>query len=303
MRVFVAGGSGAVGRRLVPLLVERGHQVTATTRTPAKAAGIAAAGAEPVVVDALDAEAMRAAVAAARPEVVVHQLTALSGDLDWRHFDRMFAQTNELRTRGTDILLAAAGATGARVVAQSFFSVLLEEPPAVMRPTVDAMRYLERAVTESGGTVLRYGAFYGPGTSLAADGEQVALIRKRMFPVIGRGEGVTSFVHVDDVAAATAAAVEREVAGTFDVVDDEPVEARVWLPYLAEALGAPAPRRLPVWLAKLVAGEAIVAMSTRTRGTSNAEAKRALGWEPLWPTWRDGFRRGLADEPALEAAA
>ncbi|HET7567556.1 MAG TPA: NAD(P)-dependent oxidoreductase [Gaiellaceae bacterium] len=307
MRVFLAGGTGAVGRRLVPLLVQHGHEVTATTRTPAKAAALAEQGATPAVLDALDADAVRDAVAAAGPEVVVHQLTALSGDLNWRRFDETFAATNELRTRGTDILLEAAARVGARrFVAQSFFSVTMPDPPASLRSTVEAMRHLERAVSAADGlegVVLRYGGFYGPGTSLAADGEQVAAVRRRMFPVIGDGSGRMSFVHIDDVASATLAAIESDVTGTFDIVDDEPAPSSEWLPCLAAAVGAPPPRRLPVWLARLVAGDAIVAMSTRIPGLSNAEAKRALGWTPRWPSWREGFRHGLSEDGAWEGLA
>jgi nucleoside-diphosphate-sugar epimerase len=307
MRVFLAGGSGAVGRRLVPLLVARGHEVTATTRTPAKAGLLAELGAEPAVVDALDAEEVRAAVEAARPEVVVDQLTALSGDLNWRRFDEAFEPTNRLRTRGTDVLLEAARLAGTRrFVAQSFFSALMADPPPSVRPTVEAMRYLERAVgaaDEPAGVVLRYGAFYGPGTSVAEDGKQVELVRRRMFPVVGDGGGVWSFVHIDDVASATLLAVESDATGVLDVVDDEPARADDWLPFLARTVGAPPPRHLPVWLVRLTAGEAIVAMSTRTRGTSNADAKRALGWEPRWTSWRDGFVHGLSKRGAWDGVA
>lgn len=307
MRVFVAGGTGAIGRRLVPLLADRGHAVTATTRAQAKAALLAELGAEPAVVDALDGDAMRAAVVAARPEIVVHELTALSGDLNWRKFDETFAATNELRTRGTDILLDAARAAGARrLVAQSYFAITMDAPPPSVRPTVDAMRHVERAVLSApdlDGVVLRYGGFYGPGTSLGADGSQVEMVRKRFFPIVGDGSGVMSFVHVDDAAAATLAAVESDVTGVLDVVDDEPAPTAEWLPYLAEAVGAPPPRRLPVWLARLVAGDAAVAMTTQVRGSSNAEAKRALGWQLRWPTWREGFRHGLDERGAWEGLA
>jgi 2-alkyl-3-oxoalkanoate reductase len=307
MRVFLAGGSGAVGKRLVPLLAHHGHEVTATTRTPAKAGLIVELGATPVVVDALDAAALRAAVLDAKPEVVVHQLTALSGQLNWRKFDETFAVTNELRTRGTDTLLEAAREAGTRrFVAQSFFSVTMEDPPASMRSTVDAMRHLERAVTSAEGiegVVLRYGGFYGPGTSLAEDGEQFVAVRKRQFPLVGDGSGVTSFIHIDDVATATLAAIESDAVGVFDVVDDDPAPASEWLPYLAETIGAPPPRRVPVWLAKLVAGEVAVALSTRFGGVSNAETKRALGWEPRWSSWRDGFRHGLSEAGAWEGLA
>lgn len=307
MRVFLAGGSGAVGRRLVPLLVERGHEVKATTRTPAKAALLTELGAEPAVVDLLDAGATLAAVRDARPDVVVHQLTALAGDLDFRHFDDSFAATNALRTRGTDLLLEAAWAAGAgRFVAQSYFSVLMEAPPASMRRTVAALRHLEHAVTTApglDGVVLRYGAFYGPGTSLGEGGEQIELLRKRRYPVIGDGAGEWSFLHIDDAARAAVRAIESAATGIFDVVDDEPARVAEWLPYLATAVGAPAPRRVPAWLGRLAAGDAIVAMSTSIRGTSNDAAKRELGWQPLWPTWRKGFLCGLSERGAWEATA
>jgi nucleoside-diphosphate-sugar epimerase len=295
MRVFVAGGTGVVGRSLVPLLVERGHDVTATTRTPAKAEELRALGAEPVVVDALDPAALRRVVLDAQPETLVHQLTALSG-IDYRRFDRSFATTNALRTHATDALLASAREAGTRrFVAQSYFSATMPDPPSAMRATVAAMRHLERAVTTADvdGLVLRYGGFYGPGTSLALDGEVVELLRKRRYPIVGDGAGVWSFVHIDDVAEATVAAVEADEVGILDIVDDVPAPVSEWLPALADAVGAPPPQRVPVWLGRLLAGDAVVAMSTRLRGTTNAEARDALGWSPRWPSWRDGFRRGL----------
>jgi nucleoside-diphosphate-sugar epimerase len=304
MRVFIAGGTGVVGRGLVPLLVERGYEVTATTRTPGKVELLRRLGAEAVVVDALDEAALHRAVLAARPEVVVHQLTALAG-IDYRRFDESFATTNELRTRGTDALLAAAREAGARrIVAQSYFSVTLPDPPAAMQRTVEAMRHVESTVTgaeDLQGLVLRYGGFYGPGTSLAVDGEVVELLRRRRYPIVGDGGGVWSFVHADDVATATLAAVESNATGTLDVVDDEPAAVAEWLPALADAVGAPSPRRVPVWLGRLLAGDAIVAMSTALQGTSNVEAKRVLDWSPRWPSWREGFRRGLGDPEAAAA--
>jgi nucleoside-diphosphate-sugar epimerase len=304
MRIFIAGGTGVVGRGLVPLLAARGHEVTATTRTPGKIELLRRLGAEPVVVDGLDEEALRLAVLAAEPEVVVHQLTALSG-IDYRRFDASFTTTNELRTRGTDALLAAALEAGARrLVAQSYFSVTLPDPPGAMRSTVEALRHVERTVAEAEGLtgcVLRYGGFYGPGTSIAEDGEVVALLRKRRYPIIGDGGGVWSFVHVDDVAAATLAAAESDVTGVLDVVDDDPAPVREWLPALAQAVGAPEPRRVPLWVGRLLAGEAIAAMSTTLRGTSNEETKRVLGWTPRRPSWREGFRHGLG-EPEVAAA-
>jgi nucleoside-diphosphate-sugar epimerase len=314
MRIFVAGATGALGRRLVPLLVERGHQVTAMTRTPAKAAGLRAAGAEPVVADALDREAVLGAVTAARPEVVVHEVTALAAMTSFRKFDREFALTNRLRTEGTDHLLAAGRAVGARrFVAQSYAGwpnartggpvkdetdPLDPDPPRKLRAALAAIRHLERAVTGitwGEGLVLRYGGFYGPGTSLSLEpgAAMVEPIHRRQFPLIGDGGGVWSFVHIEDAATATVAAVERGRAGIYQVVDDEPAPVREWLPVLAEALGAKPPRRVPRWLGRLLAGEAATVMLTEVRGASNAKAKRELGFQPRWPSWRLGFAKGL----------
>jgi nucleoside-diphosphate-sugar epimerase len=308
MRVFVAGATGALGRRLVPQLLQRGHEVVGTTRTPPKAGELRAAGAESLVLDVLDAGAVMAAVTAARPDVVVHEATALSGDLDLRRFEQAFAQTNRLRTEGTEHLLAAAIEAGAvRFVAQSYAGwpsartggpVKTEEdpldpdPPAAMRSTLDAIRQLEAVVTgaaELTGVALRYGGFYGPGTSLWASGEHVEQVRKRRFPVVGDGGGVWSFIHIDDAASATVAAVERGEAGIYNVVDDEPARVAEWLPYLAQILGAPSPRHVPAWVGRLLAGEHMVAMMTEVRGSSNAKAKRELGWEPRYSSWREGF--------------
>jgi nucleoside-diphosphate-sugar epimerase len=312
MRIFVAGATGALGRRLVPLLVERGHQVTAMTRTAGKAAGLRAAGAEPVVADALDREAVLRAVTAARPEVVVHQLTALASTTSMRRFDQGFALTNRLRTEGTDHLLAAARAAGARrFVAQSFAGwpfarvggpvkteddPLDPDPPAELRRTLDAIRHLEAAVLGAEGiegVVLRYGGFYGPGTSAGEGGYLLEDLRRRRIPIVGAGTGVWSFVHIDDAAAATAAAVERGAPGVYQIVDDDPAPVAEWLPALAAAVGAPPPRRVPVWLARLVAGEHVVVLMTEARGASNAKARRELGWRPVWRSWRQGFRDGL----------
>jgi nucleoside-diphosphate-sugar epimerase len=315
MRVFVAGGTGVVGRRLVPELVARGHEVVATTRTPDRTGLLRSLGAEPVVLDGLDADAVGNAVAAAEPEVVVHQMTALAGALrDLRRFDAAFAPTNALRTRGADNLLSAAVASGARrFVAQSFTGwtnapgpglateddPLHPAPPAGQRETLAAIAYLERAVLAAPleGVVLRYGMFYGPGAS----DDVVSEVRRRRFPLVGDAAGVWSFVHADDAAAATVLAVERGAPGLYNVVDDEPAPVAEWLPYLAGVVGAKPPRRVPAALARLAAGEAAVAMSTRSRGCSNAKARRELGWEPRWRTWREGFRGGLT-EPAAPAA-
>lgn len=324
MKVFVAGATGVLGRRLVPMLVEAGHEVTGMTRTPAKAGLLRELGATPVVADALDAGAVARAVAESGPDVVVNQLTALSGSLDPRHFDRDFAATNRLRTEGTDILLAAAQAARARrFIAQGFAgwpasrvggpvkgedAPLDDDPPAAFRAMLAALRHLEDAVTGADGLeglVLRYGGFYGPGTTLSLDpvGDHVKAVRARQFPLVGDGAGVWSFIHVDDAAAATAAAVDRGGRGVYNVVDDDPAPVRDWLPFLAAALGAPPPRRFPRWLARLLAGEAVTIMMTEVRGASNGKAKRELGWAPSYESWRRGFVEGLgAAAPASWAA-
>lgn len=307
LRIFIAGATGVLGRRLVPQLVERGHHVTGSTRH--SAATVSELGAEPAVVDPLDAATLREAVLRARPDVVVHQLTAL-GDLKFgRNFDKTFAMTNRLRTEGTDNLLAAARAAGARrLVWQSYAgwpvardgdavkgedAPLDPEPPADARESLAAIKYLEAVVTEAGGTVLRYGGFYGPGTSLTEGGEHAELLRKRRFPVGGNGAGVWSLVHIDDAAAATVAAIETGTPGIFNVVDDEPARASELVPGLAAAFGAPPPRRLPGWLVRLLAGEQMYSMMTCIRGASNAKAKRELGWRPAH-SWRElGLRDSL----------
>ena len=320
MKVFVAGATGVLGRALVPQLVARGHEVVGMTRSASKQDGLRALGARAVVVDALDPDAVAEAVASAEPEVIVHQLTALSGKLsarDMRHPDRSSAanMTNRLRTEGTDHLLAAGHAVGARrFVAQSFGAFRFArtggpvqteadpldptDPPAALRTVQAAYVYLERAVTtiEWGeGLALRYGGFYGPGTSisLAPDAVMAAPIRRRRFPIVGDGGSVFSHVHVDDAAAATAVAVERGRPGVYNIVDDEPAPVREWLPVLASALGAKPPIRVPRWLARLLAGEAATAMMTEAKGASNAKAKRELGWQLRYPSWRQGFAQGL----------
>ncbi|MGW0413803.1 NAD-dependent epimerase/dehydratase family protein [Streptomyces collinus] len=310
MRVFVAGGSGVLGRRLVPQLVARGHQVTATTTSAARLGLVRRLGATGVVMDGLDAESVAEAVAAARPDAVVHQMTAISmahaGKPDIKHPDRWFAKTNRLRREGTDHLLAAAAATGVpHVVAQGYASwngireggpVKTEEDPldllegTAAQAGLETLRYAEDAVLRAGGAVLRYGAFYGPG----AIDDQVELVRKRQYPLVGRGTGYSSWVHLDDAAGATVLAVERKARGVFNVVDDEPAPASEWLPWLAACAGAKRPRRVPVWLARLLAGDQAVVMMTEGRGFSNAKAKRELGWEPRHPSWRQGFEEELA---------
>ncbi len=305
MRVFVAGGTGVIGRRLVPLLVGRGHQVTATTTSPGKLGLVEELGAEAVVMDGLDAVSVGEAVAAARPDAIVHQMTAIAGKPDMKHMDRWFATTNRLRTEGTDHLLAAAEATGvSHVVAQSYAGwngirrggwVKTEEDPldpaegTTARPVMEAIRHLEDMVVKAGGAALRYGGLYGPG----ATDDQVELVRKRQFPLVGDGTGYSSWVHVDDAASATVLAVEQQAKGVFNIVDDEPAPASEWLPYLAACAGAKPPLRIPTWLARLLAGEVAVTMMTEGRGFSNAKARRELGWEPRYPSWRQGFREGL----------
>jgi 2-alkyl-3-oxoalkanoate reductase len=312
MRVFVAGATGALGRRLVPLLVAGGHQVTAMTRRVGRTMELYAAGAEPVVADALDRDAVLAAVTAARPEAVVHQLTDLAGVTSMRRFDQGFAATNRLRTEGTDHLLEGARAAGAsRFVAQSFAGwpfarvggpvkteddPLDPDPPAELRRTLDAIRHLESAVVgaeDLEGIVLRYGGFYGPGTSAGEGGYMLDDLRRRRFPVIGAGTGVWSFVHIDDAATATLAALERGAPGIYQIVDDDPAPVSAWLPALAAAAGARPPRQVPTWLARLLAGEHAVVLMTEVRGASNAKARRELGWRPAHASWRQGFRTGL----------
>ena len=320
MKVFVAGATGAIGRALVPQLVARGHEVVGMTRSASKQDLLRSLGARPVVADALDPDAVAQAVASAEPEAIVHQLTALSGPMslrEARHPDRAAAaiMTNRLRTEATDHLLAAGRAVGVtRVVAQSFGAFRFartggavqteadplgpEDPPAAMRTAQAAYLYLERAVTTitwGEGLALRYGGFYGPGTSvsLAPDAEMTAPIRKRRFPIVGDGGGVFSYVHIEDAAAATALAVERGRPGVYYVVDDEPAPQREWLPVLAGALDAKPPRRVPRWLGRLAAGEPATAMMTEARGASNAKAKRELGWTPRYASWRQGFAQGL----------
>lgn len=305
MRVFVAGGAGVLGRRLVPQLVARGHEVTATTTSAGKLGFLDQLGAEGIVMDGLDAGSVAEAVAGARPDVVVHQMTAIAGKPDIKHMDRWFARTNRLRTEGTDHLLAAAAAEGvSHVVAQSYASwngeqaggwVKTEQAPlnlmpgTVASPGMEAIQHLEAAVLKADGAVLRYGGLYGPG----ATDDQVELIRKRQFPLVGDGAGHSSWVHLDDAASATVLAIERKVTGVFNIVDDDPAPASEWLPYLAECAGAKRPMRVPVWLARLLAGQAAVLMMTEGRAFSNAKAKHELGWQLRYPSWREGFKAEL----------
>ena len=312
MRVLLAGATGALGRRLLPKLIDAGHDVVGTTRSAEKLAGLEAAGAQGVVMDGLDRTSVGQAVAGTEPEVVIHQLTALSTMGNLKKFDEEFAETNRLRTTGTDHLLAASRAAGAkRFIAQSYTgwpnertgdrikdetSPLDPTPTAVSARTVDAIRYLEETVTSATdmeGLVLRYGSFYGPGTGLANGGVLLKMVAKRKLPVVGGGAGVWSFCHIDDAASATLAAVTRGAPGVYNIVDDEPSEVAEWLPYLAKAIGAKPPMRLPAWLAKPMIGNHGISMMTQVRGSSNAKAKAELGWSLMYPSWRDGFRNGL----------
>jgi nucleoside-diphosphate-sugar epimerase len=300
MRVFVAGASGAIGSRLVAQLVERGHEVIGTSRSAGNAERVRALGGEAIALDLLDARAVRKAVLESRPDAIVHQATALADVRFSRNFDRTFAQTNRLRIEGTDALLAAAREAGVRrFVAQSFASAryareggpvkteddrLDPSPVASTRETNAAMRHLDQALTYAGGIALRYGGFYG-----ASNDALLAPVRKRQFPIVGDGGGVSSFIHLDDAAAATVLALDHDGAGIYNIVDDDPAPVREWLPVLANVLGAKPPRHFPRWLARLFAGEAAVMMGTESRGASNAKAKRELGWEPRYPSWRQGF--------------
>ena len=310
MRVFVAGGSGVIGRRLVPQLVARGHEVTATTTIAARTNQLEQLGAVAVVMDGLDAASVGEAVAAARPEAIVHQMTAISpthsGKPDLKHMDRWFATTNRLRSEGTDHLLAAAQATGVRhLVAQSFGAwngireggwVKTEDDPLDPEDGTAAhggrmaIGHVEGAVAAAGGAALRYGGLYGPG----ATDDQVELVRKRQFPLVGGGTGYCSWVHLDDAASATVLAIEQHATGVYNIVDDEPAPASEWLPYLAQCAGAKRPMRVPKWLARLIAGDVAVTMMTEGRGFSNAKAKRELGWQLRYPSWRQGFKQALA---------
>jgi nucleoside-diphosphate-sugar epimerase len=314
MKVFVVGASGAIGTRLVPQLIDRGHEVIGTYRSPGNAERLRALGANPIGVDLLDRRAVRKAVLEAEPDAIVHQATALADVAFSRNLDRTFAQTNRLRREGTDVLLAAAREAGvSRFVAQSFASfryvreggpVKSEDDPldptpvAGMEGTAAAMNYLDKAVTDAGGIALRYGGFYG-----AANDGLVGPVRKRQFPIVGDGGGVFSFIHLDDAAAATVLALDHVGPAIYNIVDDEPAPVHEWLPVLADALGAKPPRRFPVRLARLFAGGAAVMMGTNARGASNAKAKRELGWTLRYPSWRQGFAEVYGKPTPSTAAA
>ena len=308
MKIFIAGATGAVGRPLVSACIKAGHSVIGLTRTPVKADLIRAMGAEPAVADGLDASAISAVMDSARPDAVIHEMTSLAGTTDLRNFDRTFAGSNRLRTRGTDILLAAARESGVRrFIAQSYCGwpyarggeaikteadALDPDPPAELRATLEAIRYVEKTVTGSAnpeGIVLRYGSFYGPGTGMM-ERAMLDQIRKRRTPLIGDGAGWWSFVHVEDAAAATLQALEHGKPGSiYNIVDDDPAQVREWLPALAEIVGAKRPFHLPAWIARIVAGEHLVTMMTQVRAGSNRKARTEFGWQPRHPSWREGF--------------
>jgi 2-alkyl-3-oxoalkanoate reductase len=313
MRVLVTGASGAIGTRLVPQLIDAGHEVIGTHHSPASTELVRTLGAKPLRLDVLDAGAVHKAVLENEPEAIVHQATALANLKFGRNFDKMFAQTNALRTNGTDALLAAAREAGVRrFIAQSFASYryareggpvkteddpLDPDPLPTTRESQAAMRYLDQAVTDAGGVALRYGGFYG-----AANDGLVGPVRKRQFPIVGDGGGISSFIHLDDAASATVLALEHEGPAIYNIVDDDPAPVREWLPVLAQALGAKPPRRVPRWLARLVAGEAAVMIGTEARGASNAKAKRELGWTLRYPSWRHGFAEVYGKPTATVAA-
>ena len=308
MRVLVVGASGAIGTRLVPQLIERGHEVTGTSTSSEKTERVRALGAKAIVLDLLDPRAVRTAVLEAQPDAIVHQATALAEVTFSKNLDRSFAATNRLRREGTDALLAAAREAGVhRFVAQSYASMryaraggwvkneddpLDATPVAGMAETLAAMTYLDRAVTDAGGIALRYGGFYG-----ADNDGMIGPVRKRQFPIVGSGDGVSSFIHLDDASAATVLALEHDGPDIYNIVDDEPAPVREWLPVLAEALDAKPPRHFPVWLARLFAGEAGVMLGTEARGATNAKAKRELGWMLRYPSWRQGFPAVYAQAP------
>jgi 2-alkyl-3-oxoalkanoate reductase len=318
MKVFVAGGTGAIGKQLIPQLIAAGHDVVATSRSAKGAREVQRLGGEPAIADGLDEHAIVEAVRGTQPEVVIHEMTALAGKADLRHFDRMFATTNQLRTRGTDYLIAAAQQAGARrLIVQSYSgwpnireggAVKTEEdpldphPPKWQRESMAAFLHIEKVVPAAEGlegVVLRYGGLYGPDTGLMSS-EAVQLLRKRQFPIVGDGAGVWSFIHTPDAASATVAALDRGAPGIYNIVDDDPAPAAEWIPHLANVIGAKPPRRVPVWLGRILAGEVLVSMMTRIRGSSNTKAKRELAWKPRHPSWREGFATE-ANAVALDA--
>jgi nucleoside-diphosphate-sugar epimerase len=311
MHIFIAGASGTIGHTLIPYLIKQGHTVTGTTRSSAKADALRALGAKPAIMDGLDAASVLAAVEAAKPDAILHEMTALHGMNPRQKPDRVFAVTNRLRTEGTKHLLAAARQAGVKkFVAQSYAGwpyarsggliksendPLDPTPPRGIEETHAAIRQLERMVIDAGGVVLRYGGFYGPGSGLTRDGDQTRMVQARKFPLVGGGTGMWSFIHTDDAASATLAALERGRPGEiYNVVDDEPAPVREWLPALADMIGAKPPRHVPTWLARRLAGPATVMMMTDARGASNAKARAELDWVPSHRSWREGFREAVS---------
>jgi nucleoside-diphosphate-sugar epimerase len=309
MKIFIAGGSGAIGSRLVTLLVHDGHDVVGTSRTDSGAERIRRAGGRGVLMDGRDAASIRRAVLEAEPDVVIHELTSLSGGFDFKRFDEVFAATNDLRTRGTDALIAAAQEAGTgRILVQSYtgwpnartggpvkteLDPLDPHPAPAVRNTLAAIAHAEQATVDAGGLALRYGNLYGPGQALGEGGQMLELVRRRRVPIVGRGGGIWSFCHVEDAAAATAVAVTRGAAGIYNIVDDEPAPVAEWLPDLARAIGAKPPLRVPAWVARPLVGQFGVDWMTTARGSSNAKAKAQLEWSPRYASWRNGFREGL----------
>jgi 2-alkyl-3-oxoalkanoate reductase len=313
MRVMVIGAAGAIGVPLVRQLIERGHEVIGTSRSSSRFEQLRALGAEPLVLDALDASAVGKALTARRPNAVIYEATALAGVSDFKHFDRSFAQTNRLRTEGVDILLTAAREAGVqRIVAQSYGAYRyrrngapvkteddpLDTPPAAMRKSFAAMAHLDKAVTDAGGVALRYGLFYGaPGDHMGS------LVRAGKVPIIGDGAGIVSLIHVEDAAAATALALEHDGGAIYNIVDDDPAPSRVWLTELANIVGAKPPPRYPAFVARLFVGEPFVVMLTESRGASNAKAKRELGWTLQYPSWRQGFVAAYGQDVSRRSTA
>jgi nucleoside-diphosphate-sugar epimerase len=311
MRVFLAGATGAIGRQLVPLLLGDGHEVIGMTRSPQRAQALRAAGAEPVVADALDREAVVEAVRGARPDAIVHQLTAIPALIDPRRIERDFVLTDRLRTEGTHNLLAGAREAGTeRVVAQSIAfmyapgangalhvesdpQLAAEQAPKSFRRTAGAVAELERSVLGANGIVLRYGYFYGPGSSIARDGGMAEALRKRRIPIVGPGTGVWSFIHVGDAARATVAALGHDGPAVFNIVDAQPAPVVEWLPAFAQAVGAPKPLKVPTLLARPFAGSYGIQTMVHVQGADGSKARRELGWQPRYPSWREGFRDGL----------
>jgi 2-alkyl-3-oxoalkanoate reductase len=308
MKVFVAGSTGVIGRMLLPVLLEEGHEVIALVRNTKKGRAVEEMGAKTAFADAFNKEELTAAVRKAEPEVIIHQLTAIPKDLNFKKLDEQFVLTNRLRTEVLDSMIAAGHLVGARrFIAQSLCGwpfarvggpVKTEDdpldpnPPAGFSKTLAAIRYLEDAIRKTQGMeaiALRYGFLYGPGATFAKGSSTIELIRRRGMPIIGGGGGVWSFLHVEDAARSTAAALTCGEAGIYNIVDDEPAPVSTWLPFLADILGAKPPLKAPAWLGKMMIGEGGLSLMTRVRGGDNQMAKCLLGWQPVFSSWRAGF--------------